>query len=53
MKTAYLMDIGALVIRFINLGFAKIYKILLIKLIKLLILRLANNKRVPNITYTA
>ena len=53
MKTTYLTDIGALVIGFVNLGFAKIHKILLIKLIKPLILRLANNKRAPNITYTA
>ena len=46
------MDISTLAISFINLGYAKIYKILLIKLTKLLILRLADNKRVPNITYT-
>ena len=38
---------------FVDLGFAKIHKILLIKLTKLLILRLADNKRAPNITHTA
>ena len=38
---------------FVDLGFVKIYKIPLIKLTKLLILRLADNKRAPNITHIA
>ena len=52
-KITYLMDIGASAMGFIDRRFAKVYKILIIKLIKLLVLRLANNEHVLNITYIA
>ena len=50
-KTKYLTDIRTSAIVFIDLGFIKIYKILIVQLLKLLILRLINYKRAPNIIY--
>lgn len=52
-KTTCLTDTGASAMGFVDLGFAKIHKIPLLKLTKPVILRLANNKRAPNITHTA